>query len=84
MMKFTTLAAAAAVAATPFMASATTTLQIDTNQDGVLTLDEVQAVYPEMGADQFISMDLDANGALDESEVAAATEAGLLPAPSEG
>lgn len=84
MTKFTTFAAAAALAATPFMASATTGAEIDANQDGVLTLDEVQAVYPEMGADQFIAMDLDANGALDESEIAAATEAGLLPAPSEG
>ena len=56
----------------------------DANGDGVLTLDEVQAVYPDVTAEQFSAMDLNADGALDDSEVQAAQEAGLMPAPSEG
>ncbi|ASM72566.1 MULTISPECIES: hypothetical protein [Roseobacteraceae] len=84
MTKFSTFAAAVAVAACPVIASADTLSELDANQDGFLTLDEVQSVNPEMTSDQFITLDLDANGALDEEEVAAATESGMLPAPSEG
>lgn len=52
----------------------------DANGDGVLTLDEVQAIYPDVTADGFTAMDLNADGALDGDEVAAAQEAGLMPA----
>ena len=51
----------------------------DANGDGVLTLDEVQAVYPDVTADSFAGMDLNADGALDGDEVAAAQEAGIMP-----
>ena len=81
MTKFTTFAAAVAVA---MIASANTAAELDANQDGYLTLDELQAAYPDMTGDQFTLLDLDANGALDAEEVAAATEAGMLPAPNEG
>lgn len=55
-------------------------LAADANGDGVLTIDEVQAVYPDITAESFSTMDLNADGALDEAEVQSAQEAGLLPA----
>jgi hypothetical protein len=51
----------------------------DTNGDGVLTIDEVQAVYPDVSAEGFSAMDLNSDGALDAEEVTAAEEAGLMP-----
>ena len=53
---------------------------VDANGDGFLTLDEVQAIYPEITAETFSAMDANADGALDQTEVAAAQEAGLMPA----
>jgi len=73
----------------PIMLSATIVLgltanawaatQVDANGDGVLTLDEVQAVFPEITSDSFTAMDANTDGSLDDTEVAAAQEAGLLP-----
>lgn len=60
-------------------------VEIDANGDGLLSVTEVQAVYPDVTAEQFSAMDLNADGALDDAEVQAATEAGVMPAaPSEG
>ncbi len=58
--------------------------EVDANGDGILSVAEVQAIYPDVTAEQFSAMDLNADGALDGSEVQAAQEAGLMPAPSEG
>jgi hypothetical protein len=55
----------------------------DTNGDGVLTIEEVQAVMPEVGTDEFSVMDANDDGVLDVDEIAIAQEAGLLP-PSNG
>ncbi len=55
----------------------------DANGDGVLTIEEVQAVSPNVDADTFSAMDANGDGALDADEVAVAQEAGLLP-PSDG
>ncbi|WP_170335710.1 hypothetical protein [Ruegeria arenilitoris] len=52
----------------------------DANGDGVLTIEEVQAVLPDVDADGFSAMDANGDGALDEAEIAVAQEAGLLPA----
>lgn len=52
---------------------------IDANGDGMMTLEEVQAVYPEITAETFAAMDADQSGALDEDEAAAAMDAGLMP-----
>lgn len=52
---------------------------IDANGDGMLTLDEVQAVLPDTTAESFTAMDANADGALDQDEVTAAEDAGLLP-----
>lgn len=53
--------------------------QVDANADGVLTLEEVQAVFPELETNSFVAMDQNADGVLDGDEVTAAKKAGLLP-----
>ncbi|MBD3663460.1 hypothetical protein H9Q16_05970 [Sulfitobacter sp. TSTF-M16] len=59
--------------------------ELDANGDGLLSVTEVQAVYPDVTAEQFSAMDLNADGALDDSEVVAAEEAGVMPvAPTDG
>lgn len=59
--------------------------EVDANGDGLLSVTEVQAIYPDVTAEQFSAMDLNADGALDDSEVVAAQEAGVMPtSPSEG
>jgi hypothetical protein len=59
--------------------------ELDANGDGLLSVTEVQAVYPDVTAEQFSAMDLNADGALDDVEVQSATEAGMMPAaPSDG
>ncbi len=63
----------------PAAAVALTAAEMDTNGDGLLTIDEVQAIYPDLNADSFTAMDLNADGALDAEEVAAAQEAGIMP-----
>ncbi len=55
----------------------------DANGVGVLTIEEIQAVLPDVDADTFSAMDANGDGALDADEVAVAQEAGLLP-PSNG
>ena len=51
----------------------------DINGDGMLTIDEVKAVMPEVTAESFSEMDTNADGALDAAEVEAAQSAGLMP-----
>lgn len=48
--------------------------------DGLMTIDEVQASFPVMSTDSLSGMDLNADGAPDADKVAAAQEAGLMPA----
>ncbi|MEX0320226.1 MULTISPECIES: hypothetical protein [unclassified Ruegeria] len=77
-MKPQTLPLLAALAlAIPAVASAQTA---DANGDGVLTIDEVQAVFPEIDAEGFANIDVNGDGSLDQEEVTAAQEAGLMPA----
>lgn len=68
----------------PAFAMGQSAAELDANGDGLLSVAEVQAVYPDVTADQFSAMDLNADGALEEAEVQAATDAGLMPAPSDG
>ena len=60
-------------------ASAFAATEIDANGDGMLTLEEVQTVYPDVTAESFSAMDVNADGSLDEAEAMAAQEAGLFP-----
>ncbi|WP_170333108.1 hypothetical protein [Ruegeria arenilitoris] len=78
-MKPQKMAVLAAVAV-GFPALALAQSSADANGDGVLTIEEVQAVLPDMDADGFSTLDTNGDGALDQAEIAAAQEAGLLPA----
>ena len=79
MTKFnTTTLMAAAMIAIPAFAMAQSMADIDVNGDGVLTIEEVQAVWADVSTDGFSAMDLNADGVLDADEVLAAQEAGLM------
>jgi hypothetical protein len=52
---------------------------IDKNGDGLMTPDEVQAVYPEISAEVFSQVDANQDGGIDEGEMLAGQEQGLLP-----
>ena len=53
---------------------------LDADGDGLVTLEEILAVYPDASADDFATADIDSSGALDEDEMAIALESGLIPA----
>lgn len=63
----------------PTLALAQGAESLDTNGDGLLTIDEVQAAFPDVGTDTFTAMDLNSDGALDAEEIAAGQEVGLMP-----
>ena len=52
---------------------------IDINGDGMYSFPELQAVMPEMTEDDFTALDTSGDGLLDADEIAAGTEAGMLP-----
>ena len=53
---------------------------LDTDGDGMVSLAEVQAVVADFTEEQFAGVDANADGMLDEAELAAAVEAGVIPA----
>lgn len=53
---------------------------IDTNADGMMAIEEVQAAFPDVTADQFSETDANADGSLDAEEMTAAQDAEILPA----
>lgn len=55
---------------------------VDINGDGVLTLFEIQAVWPEVSTDGFMFLDRDGDGLLDPEEFEAARQGGHLAAPN--
>ena len=63
----------------PAFAMGQSAAQVDVNEDGVLSLEEVQAAFPDMTEDQFLTVDLNGDGMLEDAEVKAAQEAGLMP-----
>lgn len=69
-----TTAAMLALAAPTWAQSA-----MDADGDGNVTLEELQAMYPDATADTFTSIDTDADGALSDAEIQAAVDAGILP-----
>ena len=78
-----TAALVAATLAVPSFVFASESVEADSNGDGMLSVNEVQTVYPKVTAQQFSIMDINADGALDDAEVEGATEAGLLPTATE-
>lgn len=78
--KMTMTAALLTALCLPAYAMGQSAAEVDANGDGLLSIAEVQAVYPDVTAEQFAAMDLNADGGLDDAEVQAATEAGMMPA----
>lgn len=53
--------------------------EIDTDGDGKASLVELQTVYPELTAILFTDIDIDADGFVDDEEMAIAVETKILP-----
>ena len=53
-------------------------VEVDANGDGMITIDEMQAVYADTTPETFSEMDSNGDGALDDGEMQAAEEAGLI------
>ncbi|MEB8389203.1 EF-hand domain-containing protein [Rhodobacteraceae bacterium KMM 6894] len=60
--------------------SAFATDAMDSNADGMVTIEEVQAMYPDITAEQFSEADANADGSLDADEIQAAQDVEILPA----
>lgn len=52
---------------------------VDTDGDGVASFTELLAVYPTLTEDGFSAIDANADGVIDEAEMTAAQDAGLIP-----
>jgi len=68
----------ATVISLPAYAMAKNAQEADVNKDGVLSITEVQTAYPDVTEDQFLTLDLNGDGLLEDVEVKAAQEAGLM------
>ena len=75
-MKKMTLTLMAAFAATAAIAEGLE----DSDGDGMYSLEEVQAAFPDVTDDGFAIADTSGDGMLDADELAAAQDAGLIPA----
>jgi hypothetical protein len=56
---------------------------IDKDGDALASLEEMVAIYPDLTEMAFGEIDTDDDGFVNEIELVAATEAGLLPAAAE-
>lgn len=52
----------------------------DTDADGQVTLEELQAVHADITAEDFTALDINGDGALDADEYAAGVDGGMIPA----
>lgn len=53
---------------------------LDTDGDGLVSYTEALVAMPEMTEAEFAALDADGDGALNAEEIAAAVDAGLIPA----
>lgn len=51
----------------------------DNDGDGMYSLEEIQAAYPDVNEDGFAIADTSGDGLLDMNELSAAQDAGLIP-----
>lgn len=79
MTKMTRTLTASLLALTAFSGAALAS-DLDADSDGMVTYEEVVAMYPDVSEEAFAAIDSDESGALDEDELAAAVEAGTIPA----
>ena len=61
-------------------AAAAETMVEDTDGNGTYSMEELVVVYPDLTEDLFGTIDVNADGAIDPEELAAAEEAGVLTA----
>ncbi|MEL7343673.1 MAG: hypothetical protein AAFN59_02300 [Pseudomonadota bacterium] len=64
------------------LAFAATMEDMDADTDGLVTYDEITAIYPDVTQDAFALADTNADGMIDAEELAAAQDAGVLPPAS--
>jgi EF hand len=76
-MSKTTFALAFALSLAGLAANAQTVVS-DTDGNGVYSIEELTAAYPDMTADLFGQIDVDGSGAVDADELQAARENGLI------
>lgn len=79
MLKLTKLSAVLAVIFASAASAQEADPNIDVNGDGFYSFPEVSTVFPELTDADFTAMDSTGDGLLDMAEVAAATDAGMLP-----
>lgn len=72
------LAAAVALAGAAFAQGDASA--IDANGDGMMSMEEMQAAYPDLTEETFNAIDANGDGSIDADELSAAIEAGTLPA----
>jgi hypothetical protein len=53
---------------------------LDADGDGMVTLEEVHALYPDVTAEDFAATDIDDDGMLTGYEVTLAVASGIIPA----
>lgn len=70
---------AASLVSLPMAAMAADYMAADSNQDGMLSLEEVQAILPEVTTDTFMQVDTDGDGLVNADELAVAQSEGLMP-----
>lgn len=78
-MKIATLTAAAfgaSLLAAPVLAQA----EMDTNADGMYSMEELMASFPDMTQETFTTADANGDGQIDAEELAQAQADGLIPA----
>ncbi|MDF0596067.1 EF-hand domain-containing protein [Psychromarinibacter halotolerans] len=68
------------LAATGDTAVAMTMEQMDANGDRSVSLAEIQSVHPAVTREQFATADENSDGLLNDAELAAAQQMGLIPA----
>ncbi|MQQ06856.1 EF-hand domain-containing protein [Epibacterium sp. SM1979] len=66
-----------AIFATPVLAGSVPA-EMDLDGNGSLSLAEMQATFPELTSETFALIDVNSDGEADDSEIAAAIEAGYL------
>jgi Ca2+-binding EF-hand superfamily protein len=70
---------AASLVTLPMAAMAADYMAADNNQDGMLSLEEVQTILPEMTTDTFMEVDADGDGLINADELTVAQTEGLMP-----
>ncbi|MEO3414809.1 EF-hand domain-containing protein [Roseovarius sp. CAU 1744] len=83
MTKFIVILIGLGVLANAAIAMGERAIEVDANGDGVMTVDEVQAVYPDITAEIFAEVDTNNDGVLDDAEMISGIENGLVPTPSD-